>query len=241
MLRAQKSKFFERIWGFYNRRLLRKHYYRIHISGESFLSEMDSSLPILIYANHSNWWDGLIGFELITQRWKKDGYVMMDIKQMSKYKFFRKLGAFSVDRDNAGEAVESINYAVDLLKETNRILLIFPQGEMLPNDIRPLKFYSGAAKIIQKLEKINLIPMAMKFEFMMEQRPEIFIRIGKPEIINEKIDDAKLFTEEMKKVLTDELDELKDDVLNNNLNGYKIIFEGKKSRNKEMDNMLGRE
>jgi hypothetical protein len=41
-----------------------------------------------------NWWTGL-RFFLSKALWNIDAYVMMDIEQMQKYRFFKRIGAFS--------------------------------------------------------------------------------------------------------------------------------------------------
>jgi hypothetical protein len=56
---------------------------------------------------------------------------------------------------------------------------LFPQGEMLPQDRRPLKFFSGIAKLAEKIANVNLVPVCFRYEFLMEQRPEVFISIGR--------------------------------------------------------------
>lgn len=59
----------------------------------------------------------------------------------------------------------------------------FPQGEMKPQDYEPITFYNGIAHIAEKLGEINLIPVSLRYEFIKEQRPEVFIKIGEPEIV----------------------------------------------------------
>jgi len=203
------------------------------------MGKIDNSLPTVLYANHSNWWDGFIAYLLTSRRWKADDYIMMDIEQMKKYPFFKYLGAFSVNRNDARDAIKSIEYIVDLFRSTNKFLWIFPQGLMQPQDLRPIKFFSGAAKIAEKLCGANLIPVAIRYEFLFEQRPEVFIKIPEPDIVN-NITNTKEFTGYLEKRLTDSLDELKKDVINQKVVEFKIIFNGKDSRNKTFDKFHGK-
>jgi hypothetical protein len=203
---------------------------------ENFLSRPVA--PSIIYANHSNWWDGLAAFFLSKVLWNIDAYVMMDIDQMQKYRFFKRIGAFSVNRNNPREAMESVDYSVELLKETNKVLWIFPQGIMQANDFRPIKFYNGVSKIAQKVGEVTLIPAAFRYEFLMEQRPEIFISIGQVKTFN-KSDDVKQLTEVLNIELIKELDSLKNKVINSELDGFKLILQGNESRNKTLDKVYG--
>jgi 1-acyl-sn-glycerol-3-phosphate acyltransferase len=151
---------------------------------------------------------------------------MMEQKQLRKLFFFRLLGAFSVVRENPREAIKSITYAANLLSENyNRTLLIFPQGEILPNDVRPLRFYQGLARIIEKVRVCRLIPAALRLEFAGNFKPEIYVKIGEPEIheIN-KTFDAKSATKNYERRLTDTLDSLKQEVTAQKIESYAKIF-----------------
>jgi len=239
MIKTQKNSLIGAIFSIYHKRLLGKHFYGTNISGEENLSKINVIIPTLLYANHSNWWDGFIAYQLSTKRWKADDYLMMDIEQMRKYSFFKYVGVFSVDRNDPKEAMESINYIVGLLKDTKRFLWIFPQGLMQPQDFRPIKFYSGITKIAEKLGKINLVPVAIRYEFLMEQRPEVFIKIGEPDIINGNITDTKEYTNYLQQKLVSELDYLKQAVINQKSDEFKTIFKGKSSRNRTIDKLHG--
>lgn len=237
MIKTRKNKIFEKLFSIYNTRLLKKHFFRLMLLGEeNFLSRPVA--PSIIYANHSNWWDGLAAFFLSKVLWNIDAYVMMDIDQMQKYRFFKRIGAFSVNRNNPREAMESVDYSVELLKETNKVLWIFPQGIMQANDFRPIKFYNGVSKIAQKVGEVTLIPAAFRYEFLMEQRPEIFISIGQVKTFN-KSDDVKQLTEVLNIELIKELDSLKNKVINSELDGFKLILQGNESRNKTLDKVYG--
>ncbi len=222
MIPAKKNKLIGSIFAVYHNRLLKKHFYAIHASGMQNLEYCDNSKPVILYANHSNWWDGFIAYYLTNCVMKKDDYLMMDIEQMKKYSFFKYIGVFSVDRNIAAEAVRSINYAAELLSNTDKYLWIFPQGEMTPQDKRPLKFFSGITKLAEKTGSVNIVPVCFRYEFMMEQRPEVFISIGKPILYNGKSNNG--LTENLRSSLESQLDTLRDDVTGGVLKNFKIIF-----------------
>lgn len=235
MIPANKNKLIGSLFVFYHKRLLKKHFYEIHLMGKENLNLIGNSLPVILYANHSNWWDGFIAYLLTNRILKADDYLMMDIEQMKKYRFFKYVGVFSVNRTNPTEAIRSINYAAELLGNSKKYLWIFPQGEMLPQDLRPLKFYSGITKIAEKTGGVNLVPVSFRYEFLMEQRPEVFIKIGKPDIEKGSADND--LTETLCLKLTKELDELRDMVINNSGN-FKTVFRGRSSRNKTIDRII---
>jgi len=237
MIKANKNKLAEKFFSIYTRSALRKHFNSIQIDGEENILNRGNS-PSIIYSNHSNWWDGLIAYYLSRSQWNINAYLMMDEEQMKKYAFFRWIGAFSVNRSMANEAMESVNYAASLLKNNNAVLWIYPQGLMQPNDYRPIKFYSGISRIIGKLEGVNLIPMALRYEFLMEQRPDVFIQIGKVKSC-QKLEETKDLTIELQTQLLNELGVLQDRVINGNLDEFKVILRGKSSTNKNLDKFHG--
>jgi 1-acyl-sn-glycerol-3-phosphate acyltransferase len=225
MLKANKSRWFERAFAVYNRHLLKRRFNSFQIYGVDFLKNADVEMPLIIYANHSSWWDGLIFLEVL-RRFDGENHVMMEEKQLRKLFFFRWLGAFSVVRENPREAVKSIAYAANLLSEKfNRTLLIFPQGEILPNDVRPLRFYQGLARIIEKVQVCRLVPAALRLEFSGNFKPEIYVKIGEPEIyqIGETFD-VKSATKNYEKRLTETLDSLKQEVTAQKIERYAKIF-----------------
>ncbi len=224
MLKANKRVWFQKLFAIYNRNLFNRRFHSLHVSGLDNLRNKNVEVPLIIYANHSGWWDGLVVFEICRQA-KADFFVMMEEKQLKNLFLFRKLGAFSVVRENPRKAVESINYAVELLQNPQTTLLIFPQGEILPNDARPLKFYNGLSRIIGKSGKVLCLPLAIRYEFLGEFKPQIFVKIGTPELVEtEKKFKSKDLTGRNADILTNLLDELKADIVGENFSQYERLI-----------------
>lgn len=225
MLEAKKSDWFEKIFAVYNRNLFRRRFESFQVSGLKFLPRTSREFPLIIYVNHSSWWDGLAAFQ-ISKTASLDSFIMMEEKHLKKLFLFRRLGAFSVVRENRFEAAQSINYAVNLLREkTSRTLWIFPQGEILPNDIRPLKFFGGLSKIIQKLDFCFVLSIAIRYEFAGKYKPEAFLKIDKPIFFdNDKKFSRKAITKTLEENLTRTLDELKINIVNKDFKDFENII-----------------
>ncbi len=221
MLEANKSKWFEKIFSIYNRNLLKRRFHSINVLGLDNLTKKNSNFPLLVYANHSSWWDGLVIFEIL-RKFAFENYFMMEEKQLKGLPLFRKLGAFSVIREKPRESLKSINYAVkSLQKNSETAVVIFPQGEILPNDLRPLKFYSGVSKTIQKTKKCSYVPIAIRYEFNQNFKPEIYIKVGAINYFeNSEHFEYKKLTNDLEFNLTEILDELKSCFVDKNLNGF---------------------
>ena len=214
------------------------------------------SPPLIMFGNHSAWWDAHLAMVLNEECWHTDGYVMVEDTQLSRYRFFRWCGAFSVNRHDPRSALESINYAVQrLIEAPRRSLLIFPQGEILANDIRPLVFYQGAGRITSKVAAqagaCALYPIALRYEFIGEQKPDAFISVGPPIIIRRDdptwsrdssgLPDARLITQCMQQALTEELDRLRADVIAYRLSLFTPVINGVWSINRIWDVVRGLE
>ncbi len=221
MLEANKNLWFERIFQIYNRNLLKRRFHSLRVSGLDNFVKVNSSV---IYANHSSWWDGLVAFE-ISNVLRADSFIMMEEKHLRNLFLFRKFGAFSVVRENPRQAVKSLNYAINLLEEKSfRTLWIFPQGEILPNDSRPLHFYNGLARIIIRVGDCSAVPLTIRYEFLKEYKPEIFVKIGKSENFNDLNINSKKLTRDFESRISTMLAELKNDVVSKNFDNYKKIF-----------------
>jgi len=226
---------------------------RVHLRQAAAAPGRDSP-PIIMFGNHSAWWDAHLAMVVNEECWHTDGYVMVEDTQLARYRFFRWCGAFSVNRHDPRSAVESINYAIQRLTEAaHRSLLIFPQGEILANDVRPLVFYQGAGRIAGKVAAqagaCALYPIALRYEFIGEQKPDAFISVGPPLIIRREdptwfsnspsAPDSRRITQCMQKALTEELDRLRADVIAYRLSLFTPIINGVWSINRIWDAVRG--
>jgi chlorobactene lauroyltransferase len=225
MLKANKNRLFETIFSIYNRNLLKRRFNSLKVEGLGCLINKDSKLPLIIYCNHSSWWDGLIAFQ-ISRIAKLDSYLMMEEKNLKRFFLFRKLGAFSINRENGRSAIQSLKYSVELLaNDSKKTLWIFPQGEILNNDFRPIIFYNGISSIIEKVENCLVASLSIRYEFLDAFKPDIFVKISEPKSINIANGfDKKQMTKHLSSKLTANLDQLKKDILNKNIKNYRPII-----------------
>lgn len=187
--------------------------------------------PVIFYSNHNTWWDGYLAHLLTRQVYGLDGYLMMDVRQLRRYRFFTWAGVFSVDQENGRAAMRSIDYIADELKAgPGRTLWIFPQGQIEPQERRPLGFHSGLARTIRRVGACYVYPVAFRFEFFREQYPEILVSVGPARhfVAGASLDPKKL-TVELERNLTAELDRLREDACALRLDDFVTIVKGKGS------------
>jgi chlorobactene lauroyltransferase len=207
MIETNHSKWADRIFQFYILRLMRKHFYSINILGE--VPILPSGSPILLLPNHSTWWDGFFIYLMNLKFFQRPLYLMMLEEQLSKYKFFSRVGAYSIDLNNSKGVIQSLKYTLKILKQTVEpapLVCIFPQGEMFPPGKRPIRAKSGYQWIINHLDRdIITLPLGIRIEYLDQQFPEVFFQLGKPVVDSKKLDSAAI---EMR--LTDILDSMLD-------------------------------
>jgi 1-acyl-sn-glycerol-3-phosphate acyltransferase len=232
---------------------LRSAFHRVYLRQAAPPPGPDSS-PLIMFGNHSAWWDAHLVMALNEECWHTDGYVMVEDIQLARYSFFRWCGAFSVNRRDPRSAVESMNYAIRLLTEAPhhgagpRALLIFPQGEIRANDVRPLAFYQGVGRIASKTAlqagACALYPIALRYEFIGEQKPDAFISVAQPFVVRKEegasMLDPRQITARMEQALTEELDRLRDDIVAYHLASFTPLIQGAWSINRIWDAVRGK-
>ena len=221
------------------RHKLRSGLFRIRVQGlEALRATLDADPSGVVFlANHSCWWDLFLVVHL-NETIPVDGYGMMEHFNMLRFGFFRRIGAFSVDRTDAASVRASLDYAAGLLKRPRAGVWIFPQGRMLGNDVRPLGFQPGLRALVRKAGRVRVVPVAFRFEFWQDERPEAFVRFGEPESVEAA--DASAVVERMERRLTDELDCLKRDVTAQEATRFTTTLEGSGSISDRYANLRAR-
>jgi 1-acyl-sn-glycerol-3-phosphate acyltransferase len=160
----------------------------------------------LILANHSCWWDLFLA-QIINDAIPADGYGMMEHFNLLRFGFFRRVGAFSVDRTDPASVRASLRYAAELLQGPRAVVWIFPQGRIEANDVRPLRFQNGIRAIVREAGRVRVVPLALRYEFWQDERPEALFRIGERTAVDRP--DLSTLIPTFERRLTEELDALR--------------------------------
>ena len=177
MIRAQHRLWADIIFQPYLTWLFKRHFHEIQLLGT--LPEIPDDLPLLLLPNHSTWWDGFFVYLLNKRIFRRTTYLMMLEKQLTKYKFFAKIGAYSIEPENRRSLIESLEYTVELLNQEMSLVSVFPQGQLLPWHTRPIGYKRGVEWILRKYgNPVTVLPLAIRAEFLGEQRPSVFFLFG---------------------------------------------------------------
>jgi 1-acyl-sn-glycerol-3-phosphate acyltransferase len=174
VIRAHKTGPFARAIDGYVRWKVRRTFRGIWLRG--VLPPPDARL--LVYANHTSFWDGFVAAELC-QAAGWDGYCLMDEANLRRYRFLSRLGAFSVRRGDAVSALESLRYAAQLLARPGTAVVIFPEGELRPYGGEPASLARGV-EVLARRACCTCLPVAFRYRFFEHELPDVLIAVGTP-------------------------------------------------------------
>lgn len=205
MIPAAKSRFFRRIFALYQSVYLFPRYlHGVYLSGEleeaaagpadraeaarygsavqniplSAPNQRSHRIPVLYAANHVSWWDGLVLFQLTERLTRSDPYILMDERGLRQYPFFRRLGAFSVDRGRPRDVLAALTYAEQRLR-SGCPLWIFPQGAITPPEL-PVEAQSGIGQLLCRLGSAEVRPVTLHYVLGDHQKPAVTVKAGPP-------------------------------------------------------------
>jgi len=161
----------------------------------------------------------------VTVPW--DGYGMTEWENMRKFGFFKRIGAFSVDRTRPAAIRASLDYTIDLLQRPRSAVWFFPQGRILCNDLRPIRFEPGLRALLKRAGRLRILPIALRYDYWQEERPEAFVRLGRPTWVDRA--EAANVLPRFEAILNNELEHLKTDALSQDPSRFDPILSGRGS------------
>lgn len=187
MIEARKIQELERLFVWVVRRVMRRRFYGVYLrGGEALERAAASTRPLVICANHSNWWDGFAAALTIPLFPGRQLYLAQSEALLELYRPLRWLGAFGLDIH--GSPMAGLRYGAKLLGDPHNAVWIFPQGVLLPQGA-PIEVKPGALWLARRSGAL-LLPMAFRYEWMVESRPSLFIHCG--EALEPEISEAAL-------------------------------------------------
>jgi len=173
MIEARHQSWADVLFRAYVLRLLRRHFRRVRLLGE--LPDLPPDLPLLITPNHSTWWDGFFVYFLNRTVLRRRLHLMMLEEQLTRYRFFSRVGAFGIRPGLPRSAMQSLAYSARVLADPAHALCVFPQGVLRPWGVRPLALQRGLERILRLYGgRAALLPLGIRCELLADQRPEVF-------------------------------------------------------------------
>lgn len=236
LLEARKLPLAERAAARYFRFLLRRAFARVWLGGVPF---PDGPAPSIAFLNHSAWWDPILTLFLSRSVLGRDAYGLFRGEELQRYPFFRRLGCFGITTDRLDDLRALPPYANALLTGgPSRTLWVLPQGELLPARM-PLVFRSLMARFARSIPEVPLVPVAVRYEFRLDQRAECFVRVGEA-IYAQPNETAAALSRRLEHRLKQELALLDADLAQPGVRQFRLVLEGLGSLSALYDHTFGR-
>ncbi|MCQ2744245.1 MAG: lysophospholipid acyltransferase family protein [bacterium] len=225
---ADTSKFWKIVGDFIFSGMLKNRFYAFRYKGAEKFLQKEPNVPVIMYAPHSNWWDGIVGYMLCSFVCHNELRLM--VEELKRFPILRHAGCFSVNKKSPQASMEAIKYAINELAKPKCNLYIFPQGIIKPPNFRPIEFQTGLAymaeKAAKKYGKVFLQPIAVNYFFLRDNRPEVFVELGERiEVTSETKIDRKAFTEYLANNLQELCDNQFQDISHAKFDGYDTLFQ----------------
>ena len=182
MIPARKSRAFDFLVQRWVATTLRRRFYGVFVAGGEHLRALAGTRAVVGCVNHTNWWDGFVLYVLSHRRLPHDIYLAMEESNLRRYRFFTWMGVFGVDLSPGTSNVAALRYALKLLRTAGNgraaLIWMFVQGELV-SERRPVEVRPGAAFLARR-GGAALLPVALRYAWLSESRPSVFVRVGPP-------------------------------------------------------------
>ncbi len=169
-----------RLFAWYTRRYLRRHFHSLRVSRASALP-VKPDQPLVIYSNHASWWDPLVALLLAKEFLPgQNVFVPIDAVALERYGFFKRLGAFGVEQGTRRGAGQFLRRARTILQQPENTLWLTPQSRFADARERPVSFKAGIGHLPKQVGQLCFVPVAIEYVFWEERLPEILVRFGEP-------------------------------------------------------------
>lgn len=169
-----------RFFTLYTRLFLGRHFRSIHLIDPP-PSIPNPPRPTVIYLNHASWWDPLICL-LLRDRFTihLNNFAPIDNASLAKFRFFRKLGFFGVDKNSHRGTVHFLRTSARILSDTRSVLWITPQGDFIDPRVRPTELKHGIGHLTEIDSNPVFIPLALDYFFSGDRLPSVAASFGEP-------------------------------------------------------------
>ncbi len=203
------------------RRYFRRHFRAVMVQRPEMLAAVRG--PLIVYANHSSWWDPMVSVLLAEQLLPSaTHYAPMDAEALQRYGILRKVGVFGVEMQTARGAAQFLRTSQAILK-AGGVVWITPQGRFA--DARAeLEFKPGLGALVARVPEVTVLPLAIEYTFWDERLPEVLLRFGEPMRMSGVTADEA--TERLEAALAAVMAELKEAAMSRDAGRFSVVVQG---------------
>lgn len=151
------------------------------------IQESDS---LVVYANHASWWDPMIAMLLADRVFPQfKMYAPIDADALEKYKIFKKMGFYPVQRDSSRGAGEFLKTSRTILRVPGNTIWMTPEGRFVDPREADVSFMPGLSHLATKLSgsaeeknshRVWFVALAIEYVFWEESKPELLAWFAPP-------------------------------------------------------------
>lgn len=138
---------------------------------------------VLWIGNHISWWDAFLIYEVNERQIHKQFYAMMLESRLKEYRWFRHLGAYSV-QPGRKDILDSMAYTRSLLSGKNNLVLFFPEGKLHSAHTAQVHFQVGLSRLLAPgAPPFQIVFSVLLFDYFDRPRPRatLYTRLYKPD------------------------------------------------------------
>ena len=169
--------FFRFIFG----RFAAKHLRAIRLANWGAPQPGDATAPLVIYANHPSWWDGVAFMILSTELLPgRRMFIPMEAAALTRYGFMRRIGVFGVEANSSRGAVGFLRTAQAVLGDAGHMLWMNAPGRFCDVRERPVPIAPGLVRLAELAPQARFLPLAIEYPFWTERSAEMLAAFGPP-------------------------------------------------------------
>jgi 1-acyl-sn-glycerol-3-phosphate acyltransferase len=137
--------------------------------------------PVVIFANHPGWWDG-VAFIVLAQALfpAQQMYAPMAAEALARYRFMRRIGVFGVETGTPRGALAFLRGAEQALAAPGGMLWMNAPGRFMDARERPVPIMPGLTRLAELAPTASFVPLALEYPFWGEPLPEMLCAFGPP-------------------------------------------------------------
>jgi 1-acyl-sn-glycerol-3-phosphate acyltransferase len=152
----------------------------------------------IFVANHHGWHDGYIMFQVV----KALNRPSLDwIQEYDSFPLFGKVGGMPFPLGDATKRAATIKSTIRQMRDEGKSLMLFENG-VLHRGPEVTEIGKSVDLILRKVPTAVVVPVAIRYEMGIHERPEVFVRLGEP--LNSEQDVRSVAKMHIEKLLNDQ-------------------------------------
>jgi 1-acyl-sn-glycerol-3-phosphate acyltransferase len=155
----------------------------------------------------------------------RNGFGAMDQAALQKYRFMARIGVFGVEPESYRSTAAFLRTATEVLNDPTSVLWMTAEGHFADCRARPIALQPGTAHLAARLDRIDVIPMAIEYSFWDERLPEALCRFGAPVIVSQT-QSVDAWQQRLRESLTEAMDALSASAMTRDPARFHTILDG---------------